>query len=167
MKSLHVVVPKQTVILLSGIPATGKSEFARHLAREHGFAHYDLERYPRGWPHPELMDLWTKDRADFVTRVRQLHDRIALDWGFPVSCLSWVQELQAQGVRLVWFDGDVCRAREAFLQRGGIDPANFDNQVKNIQRAAYPAALKCLVISTLSASGVFLDPHQIESMIFH
>ena len=50
---------KQAIILLSGVPATGKSEFARHLARECGFAHYDLECHPRGWPHPELKATWT------------------------------------------------------------------------------------------------------------
>ena len=53
------VIPKQAIILLSGVPATGKSEFARHLAREYGFAHYDLECHPRGWPHPELKATWT------------------------------------------------------------------------------------------------------------
>ena len=86
-----MIVPKQIVILLSGIPATGKSEFARHLAREHGFAHYDLERYPRGWPHPELKCIWDANRAAFVAKIRQNHDRVVLDWGFPVSCLSWVK----------------------------------------------------------------------------
>jgi len=53
------VIPKQAIILLSGVPATGKSAFARHLARECGFAHYDLECHPRGWPHPELKATWT------------------------------------------------------------------------------------------------------------
>jgi broad-specificity NMP kinase len=81
-------VPKQAVILLSGIPATGKSSFARYLALEHRFAHYELECYPKGWPHPELKGKWDTDRSAFVAQARQHHDRIALDWGFPVSCIS-------------------------------------------------------------------------------
>src|SRR5438477_12087288 len=97
-------VPKRIVILLSGIPATGKSCFGRYLARKHGFAHYNLECHPDGWPHPELKRTWDKNRSAFVAELRQPHDRIALDWGFNVSAVSWVKELQACGVKLIWFD---------------------------------------------------------------
>lgn len=166
-EAAYVAVPKQTVILLSGIPATGKSKFARHLSRVHGFAHYDLEFYPGGWPHPELKRLWDTDRAAFVVQIRLNHNRVVLDWGFPISCLSWVDQLRDQNVRLIWFDGDVDRAREAFFQRGRIDVANFDKQVKEVQRASYPGSLNCLVIPALSASGVSLDQEQIESLVFH
>lgn len=165
-KEVHDVIPKQVVILLFGILATGKSKFARHLAREHGFAHYDLECWPRGWPSPELKTLWDTDRAAFVLQIRQNHDRVILDWGFPVSCVPWVRELRDEDVRLVWFDGDVHRAREAFARRGGIDMAVFQEQVWRIQRAGYPGSLNCLVVPALSASGVFLDEHSIESIVF-
>lgn len=161
-----VVVAKQIIVLLSGIPATGKSEFARYLARERGFAHYDLERYPRGWPHPELKGIWDTDRRDFILKIRQHHDRVVLDWGFPTSCLSWVRQLQGQGVRLIWFDGDVGSARMAFVRRGGIDVRCFDEQVKRIQQAGYPSSLECLVVPALSVTGAFLDQHKIEGMVF-
>jgi hypothetical protein len=160
------LIPNQIIIMLSGIPATGKSAFGRYLARDHGFAHYDLEFYPRGWPHPELKQAWDADRQTFVAQLRQRHDRVALDWGFPVSCLSWIRELQYCSVQLIWFDGDSARAREAFLQRGGIDVANFDRQVAEIQRAGFPASLKCVVVPALSASGVFLDQPKIKSIVF-
>jgi hypothetical protein len=160
------VIPKQITILLSGIPATGKSEFARYLARERGFAHYTMECHPHGWPHPELKATWDAERAAFAMQIRQHHDRIALEWGFRVSALSWVDQLRAQGVRLIWFDGDVTRAREAFVRRGGIDVTAFDTQVTEIQQAGYPGSLNCLVIPALSAGGVFLDQYQIESIIF-
>jgi hypothetical protein len=160
------MVPKRTIILLSGIPATRKSTFARHLAREHGFAHYDLECYPRGWPHPELKEAWDTNRRTFIAEVCQQHDRVALDWGFPVSCISWVKELQDCGVKLIWFDGDVARARQEFVQRGGIAVTQFDGQVAAIQNAGYPASLDCVIVPALSASGVFLDPRQIERTIF-
>jgi hypothetical protein len=161
----QMVVPAQIVILLSGIPATGKSEFARYLAREHGFAHYDLER-PYNWPRPDLHCTWGTDRSAFVAQVRKHHRRVVLDWGFPVSYLSWVEQLQDQDVRLFWFDGDVDRARVVFVDRGGSDVKCFDKQVKEIQHAAYPSSLKCSVIPALSSAGVFLDQRKIESMVF-
>jgi hypothetical protein len=135
------------------------------LALEHGFAHYDMERHPLGWPRQELKTTWDSDRTAFVAQLRQHHDRIALDWGFPVGCFSMVKELQACGVKLIWFDGDLARARQAFIRRGGF-ALNFDRQVAAIQKAEYPASLDCVVVPALSASGIFLDQRQIESIIF-
>jgi hypothetical protein len=60
------VIPHQIIVMLSGIPATRKSTFGRYLAREHSFAHYDLECYPRGWPDPGLKPAWDPDRRTFV-----------------------------------------------------------------------------------------------------
>src|SRR5205085_10427350 len=139
----RAAVGKQIILLLSGIPATGKSTFARYLVSKHGFAHYDLECDSRGWPYPGLKRAWDTDRAAFLTQVRQHHDRVVLDWGFPISCLSWVKELQADGVQLIWFDGDVGRSRQVFAQRGGIAVTHFDNQVGAIQNAGFPGSLQC------------------------
>jgi hypothetical protein len=103
-----------------------------------------------------------------VKRLREQHDRTVLDWGFPVRCLSWVDELRICGVRLIWFSGDIAHAREEFKKRGvGKGPENnFDKQVTAIQREEYPASLDCVIVLALSSSGVFLDQHQIESIIF-
>ena len=132
----RVTVPQQTVLLLSGIPATRKSTFARYLAREYGFAHYDVECYPSGWPHPELKKVWEYTGSSaFLAQLKQLHDRIVLDWGFPVSSLPLINELRAEGVRLIWFDGAIGRAREKFLERGSEakGPVEcFDRQVMAI-----------------------------------
>ena len=157
---------KQAIILLSGVPATGKSEFARHLARECGFAHYDLECHPRGWPHPELKATWDASRSGFVAQLRQYHERIVLDWGFPPSAVPWVEELRRSGAKLVWFDGDIARAQQVFVQRGGIALERFDRQIKAINEAGYPASLQCIVVPALSPTGAFLAQREIERMIF-
>jgi hypothetical protein len=160
------MIPEQVLILLAGIPATGKSEFARYLAREHGFAHYDLECYPRGWPHPELKQTWDADRTAFVSQLRKHHDSVALDWGFPTTCLPWVLELQKSGVRLVWFAGDIDRARQVFVQRGGIAVQTSENQITDIQKANFPASLDCVVIERLQATGKFIENLRMTNIIF-
>jgi hypothetical protein len=69
-------------------------------------------------------------------------------------------------VQLIWFAGDVARAREAYVLRGGMAVTDFDRQIEAIQRARFPASLDCVVVPALSAGGVFLDQRQIESIIF-
>ena len=160
-------MPTRIIILLSGMPATRKSTFGRYLAREHGFAHYDLECDPSGWPRPELEHTWNNDRSAFVAHVRQ--QRTVLNRGFPVHCLPWVNELRGLGVRLIWFDGDIPSAQKEFEKRA--DPrkgsvGNFKNQIEEIRKAGFPASLDCVVVPALSARGVFLDPRRIENLVF-
>ena len=162
------MISPHTVILVSGIPATGKSEFARYLASEHKFAHYDMEHFPVGWPCQELKEIWEKSRPAFVAFLRQEHQRSVLDWGFPPSSLTLVNELRNCGVQLVWFDGDVAAARKQFEKRAEGDHSikDFDGQVTAIKAAQFPAVLNCIVIPALSAQGVFLDQRKIERLIF-
>jgi hypothetical protein len=155
--------PKNMVLLISGIPATGKSTFCRYLSEEHGVAHYDLEN-PDGWPHPALHKVWERNRSEFVARLTSAHSHVALDWGFPPAHRARVDELKASGVRLVWFDGDLARARAAFESRGGGDPSDFDRQVDPIQRSGLPVGLGARVIRVIPPNGIrmthrdILDP---------
>jgi len=66
----------------------------------------------------------------------------------------------------VWFDGDLSRARQLFVQRGGIAVEHFDRQIRAINQARYPASLQCVVVPALSGAGVFLDQHEIERTVF-
>ena len=161
-----MAIPEESFLLLSGVPATGKSTFGRYLAREHGFAHYDLECHPRGWPHPDLKAAWEVSRQAFVAQLKQRHKRVALDWGFPVHCLPMVDELCAQGLRLIWFDGHRGRARAVFQERGGLALTAFDAQVSAIDQAGYPASLNCVVVQALSAKGTFMKSRTIERRVF-
>jgi len=165
------MIPNQSTLLLSGIPATGKSAFAKHLVGKWDFVHYDLESYPDGWPQSgreEEYRLWGTDRRVFVSSITQKYDRIVLDWGFPVPYLGWIQELQAAGVKLVWFDGDTHRARENFIRRGKGNVHDFDRQVEQIQLARFPDALRdCTILKSLSSQGKFLSFASLERLVFH
>lgn len=145
--------PKKSLLLLYGIPAAGKSSFGRYLAHEYAFARYNLGCHPHGWPHPELKPVWDSSRANFVARFTLLHERIALDWGFPPHAVSLVHELLATGVRLVWFTADIDHARKLFEDRGGIDVTHFDTQVRSIQRAGLPNPLQCMKVEGRQRRG--------------
>src|SRR5215813_9378126 len=94
----------------------------------------------------------------FATRLHsapQAAPQSALDWGFPVRCLPLVKELQAEGVRLIWFDGDRNRARTVFQERGGLALSDFDAQVAAIAAAGFPKSLDCVAVRAPSAQGTF------------
>ena len=148
------------------MPATGKSTFGRYLAAQRGFAHYDLERHPDGWPRPTLKASWDTSRPQFVHDLTEIHARVVLDWGFPPGCVGWVRELQTAGVSLVWFTGDLGRARHLFQARDARPVEAFDAQVSAIQAAGLPDALRCTVVSALAKDGSYVSCEGIEELVF-
>jgi hypothetical protein len=139
--------------LLSGVPAAGKSRFGRYLARDHGFAHYDLECHPAGWPIPDLKLIWDQSPTRFISELRMRHDDLALDWGFPPHCRDVVRELQAAGVILVWFECEIEKARTLFEERGGRSITDFERQAAAIAKAGFPAGLGATVVQALTVDG--------------
>ena len=53
-------------LLVSGIPASGKTTFCHFLAKEYGFKHFDMENYPIGWPISTVKSVWIISRQEFV-----------------------------------------------------------------------------------------------------
>lgn len=159
-------VPKNSLLLLSGIPAAGKSSFGRCLAREYAFAHYDLECHPHGWPHPKLKPVWDSSRVNFVAQLKVLHRRVVLDWGFPPHAVSLVHELLAMGARLVWLCGGHRISTKALSRAGGIPVANSDAQIRAIQNAGYPNTLRCVTVEGLTDAGTIKDPSEIFREVF-
>lgn len=158
--------PSQCVLHVAGIPATGKSSFCRYLARNHGFAHYDLECYPGGWPKPELFSLWQSAPAQFVSKLLKLHAKAVIDWGFPVQCLPTVTAFRAAGARLIWFAGDTAQARRLFVERGGLDPRAFDNQVMKVARSGLPTGLDVTVVDALTHAGQVQPMAELYTQVF-
>lgn len=156
----------ETLILFAGLPATGKSSFCRYLARAYGFAHYDMECWPKGWPVPDLHPIWESSRQAFVARLRQLHGHVALDWGFPPDARPLVMELLSCGVKLVWFAGDPEHTRTLYQARGGLPMEAFDRQMRETAEAGLPAGLDAEIVNTLTASGSLKPMAEIFAEVF-
>lgn len=168
MKPNTIKHRSEILLHVSGIPATGKSSFCRYLAREHGFAHYDLECFPRGWPHPELKPLWASAPIEFVLKLRELHENVAIDWGFPVNrnCLTIVNAFRKAGVRLIWFQGNIDHARKLFVEREGIKLEAFEKQVDDIAQARLPTGLEATIVDALTPRGYIRSMRVIHKQIF-
>jgi hypothetical protein len=93
---------RMRAVLISGIPATGKTCFGNWLARYHGFRHIDLES------DPDRPDPFAMEPLAFIDQTRAGQSDLVITWGFPPwpPCLAKVRELHSAGLVPWWFDGD-------------------------------------------------------------
>ena len=149
------------LLLISGVPATGKSTFARWLAENRGFLVADVER--DGLARLGLQSEWDQAvshgrQAGLVAALHALHRPVALDWGYPPSRLPFVEALCSAGVDAWWFDGDRAAARRNFIDRGTVTVDALDQHMANIQ-AVWPRLATFYgrrIIHTVDAEGKFV-----------
>jgi hypothetical protein len=101
----------QQLVLISGIPGTGKSRFAEWLRDHHEFVLYETDKHGGKPPSTE-----------WIFQQRQL----VVEWGFPANepslsiCIGLIKSWVDGGVSHWWFDGDRGAARTSFLNRGTV-----------------------------------------------
>jgi hypothetical protein len=94
------------ILLVSGIPASGKSWYCRWLKDK------------KGWCHCEGDQVFKNQSVESAVQEAQGKTQpTVVDWGFPLSCASKVGWMKAQGVEIWWFDGCREAARESFILR--------------------------------------------------
>lgn len=111
-------------LLISGIPATGKTTFARWLVFEYAYL-----RCPSG---EEPGSTFSAE----IDQARQTSDNVVIDWGFSLARLDTVCSLIASGVEPWWFDGDREAAHQAFRARtehSGTE-ADWHTQLRDIEQ---------------------------------
>src|ERR1700735_4578366 len=95
------------LVLLTGIPASGKSTYGRWLAANKDFLYIDLEH---GAPESEVWAaIWgdvlagEASAAYFISTVACKNRAVVLDWGFLPQYLPIVRALQLAGAEMWWF----------------------------------------------------------------
>lgn len=154
--------PRPLLLLISGVPATGKTTFARWLGEHRGFLSADVER--GGLGPLGLQSEWNEAvghgrPTGLVAALGALHQPVALDWGYPTNSLPFVEALCSAGVGAWWFDGDRAAARRHFIERGTVPVDALDRQMANID-AVWPrlaAFYGDRIIHTVDAEGRFVD----------
>lgn len=145
----------QQLVLISGIPGTGKSSFARWLQDEHGFFHYDVD---------------TVRTLPTLAWILQ-QDRLVVDWGFPPNdhCFEVIESWATHGVSQWWFDGDRDAALQSFMLRGTVSKKAWDIQLTGITQnwpkieALFPAGRR---LAVLDAARTYLPKQEIYAAIF-
>jgi hypothetical protein len=147
------------VVLVCGMPATGKTTFASWLAGVYSVPHFDLEVFPGGWPLPAFKPIWDRSPHEFVRILRREHNGAVLDWGFPPRCLPTISLLAAEEVSILWLSAPVLFARRSFIRRGTGNISDFDTQIAAIQASHLPDALplKSHVSEAIDSRGQFVE----------
>lgn len=117
------------IILISGIPGTGKSFLGDYLAEHHEFTHVDLE-VQAGLQYLTLLQ--QKDFDGFVEQVSNLGDRIALTFGYPPEWLPVIEQLAVRGVVTAWLDSPLIFSRKHWKPEPGQDPGTYTIQIAKI-----------------------------------
>ena len=145
-------------LLITGIPATGKSTIGDYLAGKHGFVHLDFEsaptlgRYVRSGIVPDVEALLSVDRDTVIT------------WGFvPDVQLGAVQALRDAGFEWIWFDGDRVAATRAFVRRATVPVAALNVQMGKIDQHIDLALLQPRIINTFDGRGRFRSKGEIAA----
>jgi hypothetical protein len=171
--------PRSLILLICGIPASGKTTFGNWLRDNHNFVHLDLELrdclaangLPQFWPDQRIWNLDSTELRLFIRHLHSLDRNTVMTWGFHTDLIALVQEMVSAGVTAWWFEADRLAARQRFaarqtiirngvLQPGTADPARFDDTVGSLVRqwAQIAPIFDGHVIRTLGADGNYLRP---------
>ena len=149
------------LILLTGLPATGKSTYCKHLHDGFGFHAINTDE------RPEVIAEAMNFSAGFVERYCQEHDRVVIEWGFALHLLQFVLELRSQGAKLVWFEGDATLCRQRYLSRVSGDPVRmdaFETQITLIRQARLPTS--DFQIVEVFRNGKFRSYGELDAEVF-
>jgi hypothetical protein len=140
------------LLLITGIPGTGKTTLGNYLAEHHGFRHLDFET-------GALARFWRFGERGFRARLAAAKRRtrnIVVTWGFvPDSQLDMVRAMRSLGFDWIWLDGDRAAARRAFIARGTVSVQMLDAQMERIAEHIDLATLRPRIVDPFDSAGRF------------
>ena len=140
------------LLLITGIPGSGKTTIGNHLADSFGFRHLDFEE------QATLM-VFTQSDANLRRQINALKRGgrdVVVSWGFvPSSQLAQVLLMRDLGFEWIWFDGNREAARRTFVERGTVPEHLLDIQMGEISRHIPLDQLQPRIVNTFDSDGDF------------
>ena len=141
------------LILVTGIPGTGKTTIGDYLSDNRSFRHIDFED---GETLGRMVRFGDRGFRKEIARLRQQKQDVVVTWGFvPDLQLGMVKLMRGLGFDWVWLDGDRAAARRVFLERGTVAEELLDIQMEKIARHIDLAALKPRIVNPFDRDGHF------------
>lgn len=99
------------LILLTGIPATGKTTIGNYLRDNHDYHHIDFE-------DKVSLNQFASNPLDYLESLKD-REKIVISWGFvpEEGQISLVEFLVLQGFKLIWFEGDHVISLTKYIER--------------------------------------------------
>ena len=141
------------LLLISGIPGSGKTCYADKFAKEFAFLHYDLEDQ-----HTQTLNRFNANPAQFMEELLNEKKNVAVTWGFVPDCersVSLVQQLRSAGFKWIWFDGNRPAALREFQKRATVPEVHFYIQMYKIEQSRIVERLEPTVINSFDDRGQF------------
>src|SRR5512138_1310575 len=106
-------MPQPDLLLITGIPGTGKTWYGDKFAEEFGFVHYDFEDQP-------TLNSLPADPAQLVASMVGQKEKVVITWGFVPDdqpSVSVLRQLRNASFRLIWFDGNRDAAKQKYEEK--------------------------------------------------
>jgi hypothetical protein len=151
------------LLLITGIPGTGKTTLGNYLAEHHGFQHLDFEDMPtRG----SALQGRERGLKDYVAGIKHRNADTVITWGFvPRFQLQFVQIVRKLGFEWIWFGGDEEAAHRVFTERATVGEDAWQAQLEAIATYIDLDKLKLRIINPFDASGAFRPLSEIAAEV--
>lgn len=138
-------------LLITGVPATGKTTVGNYLQANNSFHHVDMEA--NDWLNKRE---FLENPLAFIKALEQ-YDDVVITWGFqPFEDVDAIRRLTNNGFNLLWFDGNRERAAKVFVNRDRHDPIAEDRfwaQVGAINESEVMKTLDPKVVDVFNNKG--------------
>ena len=148
--------PQRDLLLITGIPGTGKTWYGNRFARDFGFLHCDLE-------NQQMLNRLGADPARFIDELKCGDQSVVVTWGFvPDEIQSGiVLQFRDAGFKLIWFDGNRPTALREFQNRGTVPEERFYAQMYRIENSKILERIRPIIIDTFDQDGKFKPADQL------
>ncbi|HEY1679368.1 MAG TPA: DNA/RNA helicase domain-containing protein, partial [Candidatus Sulfotelmatobacter sp.] len=154
---------ERDLLLITGIPGTGKTCNGNKFAREFDFLHHDLEDQ-----QTQTLSRFNANPGQFIEELLNQKKDVVVTWGFGPYCKrseSLVRELRSAGFKWIWFDGNRPAALREFQKRATVQEIDFYRQMYRIEESRIVERLKPTVINSFDDRGQFKSTKELLAEI--
>jgi adenylate kinase family enzyme len=143
-------MPQRDLLLITGIPGTGKTSYGNRFAKELSFVHVDLE-------DQQTLTALAYDPAQFIAQLKGYRRSVVVTWGFAPDEVQTaiVLQFRSAGFKWIWFDGNRPAALREFQKRGTVAKELFDLQMERIENSRIVERFQPAIINTFDQDGKF------------
>ena len=151
---------ERNLILIAGIPGTGKTTFGNFLEKNYGYVHVDMEENHNT---SEMLN----DTDVFIKKYFSGNKNVVVTWGFSPDqeTIDIVNKLRTFGFKIFWFDGKRDFARKATMQRKDFDEQVLNKQMSSLDDWSIPEKIRAKIVDVFDLSGNFKNSEDIVKEI--